>query len=132
MLYVCFFFFFKQKTAYELRISDWSSDVCSSDLSATRQRGQRTIFCHLPLQDGVSTVSGWPPSSTTRAVSIIALSANALPVSRCHQRQWQQCTTRGIAVRRVRTARQVPPPSCAASWSVIASSRPHSFAAQAS
>src|SRR3546814_8884974 len=30
----CFpFFFFKQKTAYEMRISDWSSDVCSSDLS---------------------------------------------------------------------------------------------------
>src|SRR3546814_7073646 len=33
MSYVCFyFFFFKQKTAYEMRISDWSSDVCSSDL----------------------------------------------------------------------------------------------------
>src|SRR3546814_2178742 len=31
---VCFFFFFKQKTAYEMRISDWSSDVCSSDLGA--------------------------------------------------------------------------------------------------
>src|SRR3546814_2121401 len=30
---VCFFFFFKQKTAYEMRISDWSSDVCSSDLA---------------------------------------------------------------------------------------------------
>src|SRR3546814_20005013 len=29
---VCCFFFFKQKTAYEMRISDWSSDVCSSDL----------------------------------------------------------------------------------------------------
>src|SRR3546814_11627773 len=29
-----FFFFFKQKTAYEMRISDWSSDVCSSDLEA--------------------------------------------------------------------------------------------------
>src|SRR3546814_5074705 len=28
-----FFFFFKQKTAYEMRISDWSSDVCSSDLA---------------------------------------------------------------------------------------------------
>src|SRR3546814_5549739 len=28
-----FFFFFKQKTAYEMRISDWSSDVCSSDLT---------------------------------------------------------------------------------------------------
>src|SRR3546814_5038537 len=31
-----FFFFFKQKTAYEMRISDWSSDVCSSDLRAER------------------------------------------------------------------------------------------------
>src|SRR3546814_8437892 len=30
---VYFIFFFKQKTAYEMRISDWSSDVCSSDLS---------------------------------------------------------------------------------------------------
>src|SRR3546814_2089228 len=30
---IVFFFFFKQKTAYEMRISDWSSDVCSSDLS---------------------------------------------------------------------------------------------------
>src|SRR3546814_4910974 len=32
---ICFFFF-KQKTAYEMRISDWSSDVCSSDLSLKR------------------------------------------------------------------------------------------------
>src|SRR3546814_2102872 len=34
------FFFFKQKTAYEMRISDWSSDVCSSDLIA----GASTTF----------------------------------------------------------------------------------------
>src|SRR3546814_9349298 len=32
MFYSIVFFFFKQKTAYEMRISDWSSDVCSSDL----------------------------------------------------------------------------------------------------
>src|SRR3546814_9593452 len=32
IVYWCLFFFFKQKTAYEMRISDWSSDVCSSDL----------------------------------------------------------------------------------------------------
>src|SRR3546814_5021518 len=32
-----FFFFFKQKTAYEIRISDWSSDVFSSDLSHVRE-----------------------------------------------------------------------------------------------
>src|SRR3546814_7188580 len=31
---ICYVFFFKQKTAYEMRISDWSSDVCSSDLRA--------------------------------------------------------------------------------------------------
>src|SRR3546814_3808985 len=34
-----FFFFFKQKTAYEMRISDWSSDVCSSDLRKTQGEG---------------------------------------------------------------------------------------------
>src|SRR3546814_1655172 len=35
-----FFFFFKQKTAYEMRISDWSSDVCSSDLPRRAQPGR--------------------------------------------------------------------------------------------
>src|SRR3546814_1539712 len=44
-----FFFFFKQKTAYEMRISDWSSDVCSSDLAesccdALFHECRRTIF----------------------------------------------------------------------------------------
>src|SRR3546814_8819696 len=34
--FIVVFFFFKQKTAYEMRISDWSSDVCSSDLVVTR------------------------------------------------------------------------------------------------
>src|SRR3546814_42505 len=36
---VYLFFFFKQKTAYEMRISDWSSDVCSSDLAEEALRG---------------------------------------------------------------------------------------------
>src|SRR3546814_10055328 len=49
---VVFFFFFKQKTAYELRISDWSSDVCSSDL----------VTGHVKLK--VSTISfTWPVTS---------------------------------------------------------------------
>src|SRR3546814_4038045 len=39
-----FFFFFRQKTAYELRISDWSSDVCSSDLGQGLDRTQRTVI----------------------------------------------------------------------------------------
>src|SRR3546814_2665876 len=38
-MFVFCVFFFKQKTAYEMRISDWSSDVCSSDLSGVGARG---------------------------------------------------------------------------------------------
>src|SRR3546814_5660080 len=38
-----FFFFFKQKTAYEMRISDWSSDVCASDLESSLLRLMGTI-----------------------------------------------------------------------------------------
>src|SRR3546814_3912614 len=38
------FFFFKQKTAYEMRISDWSSDVCSSDLMLRRPHLMLTHF----------------------------------------------------------------------------------------
>src|SRR3546814_3441400 len=47
------FFFFKQKTAYEMRISDWSPDVCSSDLRAF---GPRRRCGH---------TSGFPPSRST-------------------------------------------------------------------
>src|SRR3546814_9719242 len=41
------FFFFKQKTAYEMRISDWSSDVCSSDLV---RRGQARVLAGAEAQ----------------------------------------------------------------------------------
>src|SRR3546814_17138982 len=37
------FFFFKQKTAYEMRISDWSSDVCSSDLLGVQERRPESV-----------------------------------------------------------------------------------------
>src|SRR3546814_5167671 len=38
------FFFFKQKTAYEVRISDWSSDVCSSDLDVSYETIRRWVL----------------------------------------------------------------------------------------
>src|SRR3546814_9323884 len=44
-----FCFFFKQKTAYEMRISDWSSDVCSSDLAAQDFQGRRQGLSPRPL-----------------------------------------------------------------------------------
>src|SRR3546814_10081643 len=57
-------FFFKQKTAYEMRISDWSSDVCSSDLSVAddhlvgaeaEERGERgAVDVGVHDADGVS------------------------------------------------------------------------------
>src|SRR3546814_10425801 len=49
------FFFFKQKTAYEMRISDWSSDVCSSDLyleETPAQAGEAVINREIPALGG--------------------------------------------------------------------------------
>src|SRR3546814_10329914 len=45
---VILFFFFKQKTAYEMRISDWSSDVCSSDLIPRTSQQQHNFPDMLP------------------------------------------------------------------------------------
>src|SRR3546814_5424202 len=47
------FFFFKQKTAYEVRISDWSADVCSSDLVLTSRAG--------PLRLSITALTGDEP-----------------------------------------------------------------------
>src|SRR3546814_3996312 len=59
------FFFFKQKTAYEMRISDWSSDVCSSDLKHQRAYVDRlnelvadTPFAEAALEDIVRGAQG--------------------------------------------------------------------------
>src|SRR3546814_5980187 len=56
-----YFFFFKQKTAYEMRISDWSSDVCSSDLrmqvhkyvvhQVAHAYGKTATFMPKPIKD---------------------------------------------------------------------------------
>src|SRR3546814_12738765 len=58
-----FFFFFKQKTAYEMRISDWSSDVCSSDLIAFN------VIPHIDsfLDDG-STKEEWKMVVETKKI----------------------------------------------------------------
>src|SRR3546814_5105393 len=51
-IYAIIFFFFEQKTAYEMRISDWSSDVCSSDLDVDvaldrRLQAGRTVISEI-------------------------------------------------------------------------------------
>src|SRR3546814_11185563 len=53
------FFFFKQKTAYEMRISDWSSDVCSSDLCiACNQACWNGVNLGLPIACTINPAAG--------------------------------------------------------------------------
>src|SRR3546814_8285459 len=57
------FFFFKQKTAYEMRISDWSSDVCSSDLKIVHRdaAGRRRSQSLASIAPPEPTLIGSPP-----------------------------------------------------------------------
>src|SRR3546814_6873685 len=52
LLWCSFFFFFKQKTAYEMRISDWSPDVCPSDLKPQIAARQTGMLLHQGLRAG--------------------------------------------------------------------------------
>src|SRR3546814_19316535 len=54
------YFFFKQKTAYEMRISDWSSDVCSSDLIMMQRtcQGRRAKLGHFMLGANLAYLGG--------------------------------------------------------------------------
>src|SRR3546814_9186917 len=79
------FFFFKQKTAYEMRISDWSSDVCSSDLNPNlRSRRQEMQARPFPpdlvviLQERTARASYRSPRSLCRR-QIVQQSSNLLP-----------------------------------------------------
>src|SRR3546814_8658792 len=61
------FFFFKQKTAYEMRISDWSSDVCSSDLSCRASRNASKLLrcsCRKRVVANSSVEEPGPPSTS--------------------------------------------------------------------
>src|SRR3546814_6899192 len=51
-MFLRFFFFFKQKTAYDMRISDWSSDVCSSDLIPDRDAERPRLVDEIVLDAG--------------------------------------------------------------------------------
>src|SRR3546814_4299991 len=61
-----YFFFFKQKTAYEMRISDWSSDVCSSDLGlvpGVRDRRARLLSDLVAGRDRAQQARGHEPGN---------------------------------------------------------------------
>src|SRR3546814_9731991 len=67
MLIRCYiFFFFKQKTAYEMRISDWSSDVCSSDLASL---GSGWIKLHPESIENIPTMQEAKPGLSPEAMN---------------------------------------------------------------
>src|SRR3546814_10886540 len=67
VFWLCFVFF-KQKTAYEMRISDWSSDVCSSDLALRRLPGG-DAGARDPHAGGLRGVALPPPSQLSPSAS---------------------------------------------------------------
>src|SRR3546814_17874544 len=87
-------FFFKQKTAYDMRISDWSSDVCSSDLRLAISSGWR------PLYGSTAAIRYVAPIVCAR-ISAINSRRRAVPAQRQRIRSDERSEGKG----RVRTCR---------------------------
>src|SRR3546814_8448493 len=68
-MFFCILFLFKQKTAYEIRISDWSSDVCSSDLGAEWCRFGTQDSTGLGIKIEQMSWGSWMPHKFKIAVS---------------------------------------------------------------
>src|SRR3546814_6381328 len=88
IILVFVFFFFKQKTAYEMRISDWSSDVCSSDL---RDAGLRPRVRQAPWSETDPAAHAVQDTGKAAAVAGVDLDfgAHAGAQRRCIGRQFQ-------------------------------------------
>src|SRR3546814_8163686 len=90
---LCLFFFFKQKTAYEMRISDWSSDVCSSDLpdpgaSPVRLRRRRRSLgrVDMPVGDILPEIT---LILTAAAILLVAAFVRQIGRASCRERVCQ-------------------------------------------
>src|SRR3546814_9338807 len=72
----CFIVFFKHKTAYEVRISDWSSDVCSSDLRRHRLGGRQSDALAWPARSAGAGAAGISSGVGLRRVDLRTLVAD--------------------------------------------------------
>src|SRR3546814_2447627 len=143
---MCCFFFFKQKTAYEMRISDWSSDVCSSDLHRRKGRpfgagDEARDFRDAKKQDrgiGAAQYDGCQRTSTiTKAHPPPGKTAlPAEPVPSCQSQPSQParflpdaCRQRGgqIFARAYQIAGVIEPPEENATAAVRAEAKPQSI-----
>src|SRR3546814_1857224 len=69
-LFICMFFFFKQKTAYDMRISDWSSDVCSSDLGGNHSWDQREVMSYIGSEPRLLRPQNFPAGTPGRGAGV--------------------------------------------------------------
>src|SRR3546814_8723750 len=96
MFLFCLFFFSKQKTAYEMRIRDWSSDVCSSDLPsasppsarcALRPASQRSSPKRIPSPNAERTPMPLDPSEEVELLERFGITK--APAYQYHYRDWR-------------------------------------------
>src|SRR3546814_5158014 len=92
------FFFFKQKTAYEMRISDWSSDVCSSDLTTSGsgqkkppERANFTCIC--------GSCAAYPPLRDCLESGALAAGIHILPAGTTGLSQQSLCQSDPVSLR---------------------------------
>src|SRR3546814_2701944 len=92
----CVLFFFKQKTAYEMRISDWSSDVCSSDLHTQASQvahvnGEFVLTTgHGELRaDKLLVATGRAPNTRSLALDAAGVTVNEIGRASCRERVCQ-------------------------------------------
>src|SRR3546814_2567588 len=83
------FFFFKQKTAYELRISDWSSDVCSSDLIPVARKLWLPIAVPIPAAAArrrtIAKALAWGRGVSLSRLVLRAIVRNSGPLRRSEE-----------------------------------------------
>src|SRR3546814_13525767 len=106
-------FFFKQKTAYEMRSSDWSSDVCSSDLRQLRDRGRRELEGDVGLRAVLLEVVGPQGRPDDRQVGtqdpVVVQARHELGSASCRERVCQYVSIPVVAVALTRKLLRVAP-----------------------
>src|SRR3546814_15373443 len=83
ILSCCIFFFFKQKTAYEMRISDWSSDVCSSDLDGGAEASEPSAVHKCSLAAGLTVTPSLPRMAASHSAAQARSPGSSIRVSGC-------------------------------------------------
>src|SRR3546814_10238005 len=92
------FFFFKQKTAYEMRISDWSSDVCSSDLVSGRSpEGWARAVAEAASVHGADRVVAEANNGGAMVESVLRAADMRLPVRLVHASRGRSARAEPVA-----------------------------------